>query len=203
MNLSFKIRKVLRSDLPCIAEIHRRAFPESFLTVLGQESVERYYAWLLTGPHETVALTAETKEKLLGFCFGGVFRGALSGFLRKNKGSLFISLATHPAVFFNPEAWKKIFQGLRVILKPQAAAAESHDRVKSFGILSVAVDPQVQSQGVGRGLMMESEKTAESLGYREMDLTVHVKNVKAVCFYEKLGWMRREPWTGRMSKKIL
>lgn len=204
MSESVLIRPALESDLPEIAEIHIRAFPESFLSLLGRGSVERYYAWLLDGPHQTSAFTARHDGKLSGFCFGGLFRGALSGFLRKNKRYLLFSLILRPVVFFHPEVWSKLGQGLKILKTSPSRGNSKVLKSASFGILSVAVDPDSQGLGIGRQLMVESEKAAKELGFSEMDLTVHPENKKAVLFYENLGWFSNEekPWKGRMRKKL-
>ena len=74
-----------RSHLPQVAELHRRAFHASLITALGRRVVLRYYEWQLTGPHDVQPLGAFRDQRLVGFCIGGVFRGALSGFVRRNR----------------------------------------------------------------------------------------------------------------------
>lgn len=76
-------KSLTTSDLPHIVRVHRAAFPDSALTKLGSEAVRRYYLWLLIGPHDAVNVGAfDLENVLVGFCFGGKFRGALSGFLQ-------------------------------------------------------------------------------------------------------------------------
>ncbi len=198
------VRQAVEADLPTVAEIHIRAFPDSFLSRLGRGPVEKYYEWLLKGPHQTTALMAYADGKPAGFCFGGVFRGALSGFLKKNRYYLFLSLLARPAVFFHPEMMNRLGQGIKSLRAPAASSNMPSPGASSFGILSVAVDPVFQRSGAGRELMLESEKAAKRLGFREMDLTVHPENTKAVSFYKKAGWIedREKPGSGRMRKSL-
>jgi len=79
------IRKIQENDLPHVAAVHLLAFPDSALSMLGTEAVRRYYEWQLVGPHEVTAISAYINTELVGFCFGGMFRGALSGFVRNNQ----------------------------------------------------------------------------------------------------------------------
>jgi hypothetical protein len=90
-------RPLVEKDLPAISAIHLAAFPKSALSRLGKGAVRRYYYWLLTGPHpDSFTIGAWQGEQLAGFCFGGKFRGALSGFLRKNRAYLAWRVLTHP-----------------------------------------------------------------------------------------------------------
>ena len=77
------IRHASRQDLAGIAGVHVRAFPRSTITAMGSEAVRRYYEWQMEGERVT-PLVAESDRRIVGFCFGGVFRGAMSGFLRRN-----------------------------------------------------------------------------------------------------------------------
>ena len=79
------IQNLKLHDLPAVSQIHLAAFPNSALSKLGPEAIRRYYEWQLTGPHDVTALGSFLDDKLVGFCFGGIFRGAMSGYLYKNS----------------------------------------------------------------------------------------------------------------------
>ena len=89
-------RRLTESDLPAVVGVHLEAFPKSALSELGPAGVQRDYRWLLAGPHDCLALGAFSEQRLLGFCFAGVFQGALSGFLRHNLRFLVWRVVTHP-----------------------------------------------------------------------------------------------------------
>jgi GNAT superfamily N-acetyltransferase len=55
-------------------------------------------------------------------------------------------------------------------------------------IANIAVHPDYQGQGLGRGLMAFAENEARSRGYQEMHLVTHVLLPENVLFYLKLGW---------------
>jgi ribosomal protein S18 acetylase RimI-like enzyme len=197
-------------DLPAIVRIHCEVFGNSALTRLGAEAVRRYYKWQLNGPHDVVALGVYCGNTLAGFCFGGVFRGALSGFLQANRSFLIRRVLTHPWLLANPIFRDRLVVGVRTLRHfrkkplitsiPQPAHLE-----RSFGILAIAVDPVFQRTGVGKILIQASESQAARQGFARMHLTVQIDNLQAIRFYERTGWEKiseTRAWNGRMSKML-
>lgn len=211
------LRELTSNALKEVTRVHLASFPDSALTKLGFEPVRRYYEWQLLGPHDVTALGAFVEESLAGFCFGGIFRGATSGFLNKNRTYLAYRLLTHPWLIANPIVHDRMTTSIRLLrrfaktkhatpvtekAKPQT---ETMPRTKPFGILSIAVHPEHQGLGIGKLLMMQSEIIARQLGFDEMDLTVHTDNEQAIDFYERLGWEKTTQegvWKGAMKKHL-
>jgi ribosomal protein S18 acetylase RimI-like enzyme len=206
-----EVRTLEQKDLSQIAHLHQRAFPESALTRLGLEPVKRYYVWLLTGPHESISIGVFNDDNaLLGFCFAGVFHGALSGYLAQNRKFLTFWLLIHPWLVFNPIVIDRlkialgIFRKRRITL-PRTKNDEATQKQKSYGVLSIATDPSSQGSGVGRQLMEVVEQQALAEGFTRLHLTVHPGNAQAVNFYQYCGWEKSnnaEPWEGRMVKHL-
>lgn len=199
------------ADLSQVAAIHRAAFADSALTRLGTEAVRRYYEWQLCGPHEVAALAAwlagqpDQPPTLAGFCFGGVFRGATGGFVRKNRVYLAGLLARRPWLVFNPLFRDRLRLALRALRWTRSdAPTVQPDAPRSFGILAVAVLPQHQGMGIGTRLMCEAEQIARARGFGQMDLSVHPANAQAIAFYHRLGWQAFPAggahWQGIMHK---
>lgn len=207
---SISLRPLVQEDISAVARIHLAAFPKRALSVLGEESVRRYYEWLLLGPHEAYRIGAFIDGQLAGFCFGGKFNGALSGFLRKNQDYLRRYLFTHPWLLFSSIVRQRIRLVLRLKKRkpannqtPEAVVAKK----KSFGILAIAVSPHFQKQGVGRRLMEEMERVAMAEGFTHMNLSVAKDNHTAIHFYGSLGWVKifddGGKWHGSMSKELV
>ena len=84
-----------RQSIQGMASLHRSAFPGSLLSRLGSGVVSRYYVWQLEGPHDIDAAGIFRDGELSAFCIGGVFRGAMSGFIRKNLTVLACAVLRH------------------------------------------------------------------------------------------------------------
>ncbi len=194
-------------DLPDVARVHLAAFPHSATSRLGREAVRRYYHWQLEGPHDHWFRGAWVDGRLVGFCVSGLSRGALSGFLRANRGYLTKALLLRPWLVFNPLIRNRIAMALGFLRwRPKYfAAVSAAPSVPSWGVLSIAVDPEVRGSGAAKALMEDAEAEARRRGFSRMHLTVAVDNGRAIRFYEKLGWVKvfqGSQWNGRMVKVL-
>ena len=206
------IRTLSVEDLSEVAQIHIAAFPDSALSALGDRTIWRYYHWLLTGPHDAFMIGIWDKDSLEGFSFGGVFRGALTGFIKKNKWYLISQVLLRPWIVFKfQEAVDMSLMILRFrpFRKPKKNIITKPSLVKpipSFGILAIAVHPEYQGKGLGKKMLNKSEKNALERNFTMMNLTVHQENKQAVDFYKKNGWEQwmgnNEVWQGKMIKKL-
>lgn len=218
-NHHFFVRNIQMDDLNEISRIHITSFHERALTQLGRGAVTRYYSWLLKGFTKTFPICVETHEgTLAGFCFSGNYSGSFSGFLREHTWYLVVSLLLRPWLIFNSlvrdqarvayKTLRRNFGSRKTKSKNKLSPNHANPQVKkpsSFGILSIAVLPSYQRQGIGELLMCEVENYAFSNGYSRLHLSVHPENLRAVKFYEKLGWERSSPtenWDGKMFKNI-
>jgi len=203
------IRPVRVSDLPEIADLHRRVFPESAITAAGAAAVRRYYQWQCAPVHDVVNLVAVQDGTIAGFCFGGAFQGAMSGFLRRNRWFLLGAFAVRPWVLLRPAIRGSLVSGLRDVVRAarrsgRPAAQARPDAVfgRSFGILAIAASP---GAGIGRRLMDVAEEQARRQGYRRMNLSVRPDNAAAIGFYEAIGWrkvMVGGTWRGHMERAL-
>lgn len=206
------VRRIEHADLAAIARIHLLAFPNSALTSLGIEATRRYYEWQLTGPHDVVAACIVESGEITAFCFGGLFRGALGGFLRANRRYLFWRVVTRPWLLTNEIVRQRIRMAAGSLARrylpssTNSGAANSSSRKTTFGILSIAVHPNKSGTGQGRCLVNCMEQAAQERQFAGMHLTVSPHNRGAIAFYERLGWTRdlnkRGAWTGGMRKNI-
>jgi ribosomal protein S18 acetylase RimI-like enzyme len=201
-----KIRSLRRDDLQEVARIHIAAFPNSALGLLGLQAVTRYYQWLLEGPHDAVSLGIFQEQGLAGFCFAGVFRGALSGFLKKNRMFLTWLVVTHPWLIATPLFRERLNLALAIVVRKRMPPPQVVIPARSFGVLSIAVDPQFQGAGLGKELLAETEKVALERGFAHMHLTVAADNFQAIAFYKRSGWQPVTAtdgiWHGVLFKKL-
>lgn len=204
------IVQVEPGQLRAVAVVHSRAFPDSALTRLGLEAVRRYYEWQLHGPHDHQFIAVMDGENLLGFAVGGKSRGALAGFVNRNKLFLVGRIMLNPRLVFSVRGRRAVFSALKVIgrlgAQRKKRPAPKTETEGSFGILAIAVNPACQGKGIGRQLMEGSERSARGRQFKRMHLTVGVNNTQAIRFYEKLGWTKAGgsgDWSGFMEKRLL
>lgn len=206
--MSITLRPLTEKDLPDVARVHCAAFPKELLTMLGMEAVRRYYLWQLIGPHDIIALGAYREEELAGYCFAGVFRGAISGFLRRHRLYLMRCALLRPRTILHPKSLNRLrlfLRTLRPTKSPASKTTTSPVTLRRFGILAIAVHPSCQGGGVGKTLMREVELAAKSQGFQVISLTVDPSNTQAIRFYESLGYNRNitdTGWQGSMIKAI-
>ncbi|MBA3394637.1 MAG: GNAT family N-acetyltransferase [Deltaproteobacteria bacterium] len=174
------------------------------MTQLGHEALRRYYRWLLEGPHQSTVLGVFERDRLAGYSFGGIFNGALTGFLRENRTFLALRVVTHPWLIANPLFRNNIRLALRLLVprRPAASAPARAPEPPAYGILSIAVDPGRQGQGIGQLLMRQNEQVARAAGFARMILSVTPTNAQAVRFYERDGW-ERELVDGAWSRGVM
>ena len=204
-----RVRDAGDADLASIARLHVEAFDDSVLSELGVEAVRRNYRWQLTGPHDLTALVSTDGSEVLGFLFGGVFRGSTIGFVKREKWFLLRSVLARPGILLRGVGWSRITLAVRLLLRrsptsqPEDPAAVPR---RSFGVLAIAVDPAAQGRGVGASLMVEARRRAAAQGFRSMHLSVHPGNAKALAFYRSLGWTELVEadgrWAGRMTTSL-
>lgn len=198
-------RPIYQEDLDAVVEIHLNAFPERALAGLGREAIRRYYQWQLEGIHDAVALGCFNSNRMVGYCFAGVYRGSLSGFLRKNRWFLVGRVVTHPWLIFTPLFRERMTLAWNILLRwPDHLVPQIKFPQKSFGILAIAVEPQRQRSGLGRQLMAEIERIATNRDFSRMHLTVDIQNVAAISFYQKMNWQKFPAsdgiWYGTMTR---
>lgn len=202
---NIEFHPIQQKDLMDVTDIHLKAFPERALAGLGREAVCRYYQWQVEGPHDAVALGCFRQNKMVGYCFAGIFRGSLSGFLHKNKWFLARRVLIHPWLITSPLFRERIMTAWRILFhRSNKVAPQIMLPQKSFGILAIAIDPQIQRAGLGGKLMAEMERIAKHHGFTYMHLTVDSQNSSAIAFYNKLGWHEHHAtdgvWYGTMTK---
>lgn len=204
---TLELRNIDLHDLNQITQLHRRVFSDSALTKLGFEPVRRYYRWQLAGPHDCYAVGVFDDEKLVGFCVAGVFRESLKGYLNSNKWFLLFWILFHPWLFKNPIVKERITLALSLIRPKRPHGTDFQTIIpNSYGILSIAVDPERQGAGIGRKIINNVEMHALTKGFHKLHLSVHTENKKGIAFYENNGWEqvieKDGVWNGKMEKKI-
>lgn len=206
-----ELKPLASENIVEISRIHLEAFPDSSWSKLGARVVENYYLWQLEGPHRIVAATgAYIEGECAGFCFSGIFNGSTSGFIKRNRFMLIKKTLFRPWLIFDANFLLRLSEGVRLLrrfsAKKQSQQRSPQQKIKSFGILSIAVSPRYRNLGIGKKLMNSAEQSAVKCGYEQMHLTVNPANHTAINFYERLDWeksLNGDLWQGLMRKTRL
>jgi ribosomal protein S18 acetylase RimI-like enzyme len=207
-----RLKPLERRDLQELSSVHRAAFSESALTALGSEAVYRYYRWLLDDCHDSFCLGGWRGKSLDGFIFAGHFRGAMGGFINRNRKFLITRVILRPWLVTNREFRRRMRIGWRALgirrktgARASARSADYEPPGPHFGVLSIAAHPRAWGSGIAETLMDHADTEAMRRGVHTMVLTVHPTNTRAVRFYERLGWQKipeNTSWDGRMHKRL-
>ena len=60
------------------------------------------------------------------------------------------------------------------------------------GSISINIDFEYQSQGIGQELLMRMLSRADSLGFTRIEALIHISNSKSVSLFEKCGFIFEE-----------
>lgn len=186
--VSITVRKATESDLPQVAQLHRRMFSDHFLGKFPARVVAKFYEAFLDTSLFIVAL--DEVDQLAGFVMGGETERldeCREAFMQQRR----LMLAIHTLI--NPRLWKPALARLRTMFghqeeKPATVSTTSHR------LLSIAVNPDSQGRGVASKLVEAFESGLQSAD--EYGLSVEATNMRAIGFYRKLGMYVDGEWGG-------
>ncbi len=181
------------TDLDAVAEIHRRASPESVFSRLGADAVARFLAFHLA-LDEVEGWVVEDSAQPAGALLGGRFGTATSRFVRTNAPFLASRALRHPRALIRPRTAVAVRVAAASLLRPWRAP-ERPERVPagSYGVLLLVVDPPAQRRGLGHALLEAAAASAHDQGFQGLHLTVNPTDETALGFYTRRGWTRLDP----------
>lgn len=197
MSDNFIVRKARIDDLDGIVNVHTKCFKEYFLTNLGNEFLYRYYEQYLLDENGIGVVTI-SEEKITGFIIGYIIpSNALNQFYKKNF--LFISRCVLTQLI---KRNKVITNGLRYRLSHVRQAIKSlfmthNSNVQLFNdcmfskkadLMSIAILKEYRGTEVSEKLNDFFEELLLERNINEIILSVKSDNLRAVNYYEKIGY---------------
>jgi ribosomal protein S18 acetylase RimI-like enzyme len=150
------IRKATVSDVKAIVEIHKQAFPDFFLTTLGERFLRLYYGCMCKSG-EALTLCAMDEGKLMGF----------SSTALKSAG-FNTRLIKHNIMKFAVETMRLLFTRATALVRLVNNFTKKSSDVKDDGdyaeLFSIGVSPLCQGKGVGSLLLSENERIIREWG---------------------------------------
>jgi ribosomal protein S18 acetylase RimI-like enzyme len=174
------IQRMLPKHIESVVRVHLESFPGFFLSSLGPGFLRLFYQGVLND--ETgIAVIAEREDVVLGFVCGS---NAPRGFYRRlfQKQWWRFGWAAMGALARRPWMVRRFLGAvrMRVVSEDAAPAAE---------LMSLAISPHAQRQGLGGDLVLRFLAEARSLGASRVTLTTDRQaNQHVNSFYHRLGF---------------
>ena len=176
-----EIIKAQEKDIADIVAIHIKAFPDFFLTTLGEGFLKLYYRSVLRSS-DGVLLVGQADGETTGFCAGTMLSAGFNKRLIKNHFMGYVGQGTK-LLFTHP---LRIWHLFKNMTKENADVGDKGDYAE---LLSIGVDPNKQGGGVGKKMLIALEEEVNRRGGTKLSLTTdYVNNEKAIGFYHSLGY---------------
>lgn len=175
------VRLLSVDDIDTVVSIHKRAFRDFFLTLLGDQFLKLYYRSVLKHK-KGILLGCYNKDELIGFCAATLkSRGFNANLIYSNFYSF--GRLTLRLLFTNRVALKRLSQNM------SKKNNNIIDRGEYAELLSIGVDSLNQGKGVGKALLTKLENVTRSKGCSKLSLTTDFfDNQKTIGFYKSMGY---------------
>jgi len=186
------VRSMSRQDLDDVVGVHLRSFPEFFLSRLGPAFLRHLYRELIDDP-TGIVLISKHNHSIQGFVAGSTESRGLYRRLLVRKWPLFAISSVAPAIR-HPSLVPRL---LNAFYKTDEETFE-----KGCGLLmSIAVDPQCQSKGIGTRLVHRFLAECRNRGLSSVRLTTDkTDNDPTNRFYIGLGFTVSKVNTTRQGR---
>jgi len=186
------IRPLIAQDIPRVAEIFCKQFPNLNWTRLGRKFIRKFIQWHFM-VHPELALVSEAGNQLIGFIVGatGGHREYYRQVLRYAFPEFLSGSFLHPWLFLKPGflgLWLEFMRGQRSIGTPPYKIGVGKTGEQKAIISFVAVIDSAQGHGVGARLMQAFEGAAFQAGNEVLSSYTEINNHAARRLHEKSGW---------------
>lgn len=178
----YQIRKIALIDIEDVVTIHNNAFPDFFLTLLGDHFLKLYYSSVLKSKDGILLGCYNQNNDLLGFCAGTMISDKFNIKLIKSNLFSFLGIGVY-LLFTNLGALKRLYLNLS---KTNNSKEYSSDYAE---LLSIGVAKTTQGKGIGKLLLSELERVIQVHGGQRLSLTTDfLENTQAIKFYESMKY---------------
>lgn len=196
MKKIMSIKEIELSELHTIVNIHSKAFPNHFLTKLGQHFLMQYYCDILKNNYGTL-LGVYENNIMIGFCAATTISRNFNKkiVLQSPFAYMYIGLIL---------CIRKPLYLYRLISNLSKNKKKSNDIGEYAELLSIAIDPEFQHSGSG-GLLLHGlealylEKKCELISLT----TDFDDNEPVINFYYKMGYTLMYEFTTYPNRKMI
>ncbi len=180
MSFHTPIRKITINDAKDIVFIHQKSFRGFFLTFLGPNFLRVLYQSISEDP-SGIGFIAEVPSGTGAFVVGTTQPNGLYGRLLRKHWWQF-GWTVLPAIVKKPSILPRL---LRAFDMP----GQELPTPKCGTLMSIAVDPSFQGQGLGKQLVVAFLAEAAKRGCTHVNLTTDaIGNEPTIAFYQKIGF---------------
>lgn len=174
------IRPLRVEDIGKVVPVHLEAFPDSFLSLLGQRCLYCLFRGFAEYEYG-VCLVAVEDDQVLGIVAGSIDQSKFYAWLfRKHRYALAIAVAL--AALRAPRTIPRL---LRILRNPKGAKPSTVPAV----LMTIAVHPSSQRRGIGKRLTSAFLKEMRRHSVRNVSLTTDRDNNDTVnAFYQHFGF---------------
>lgn len=168
-------------DIPKVAELHRLAFPDFFLSKLGSSFLRLFYRGFLTDPTSVTVVERDSDGVPIAVAVGSTEpRGFFRRLLKRHWAGFAIASAGY--VVRNPGSFCRLLRAL-------VYRGDTPMKTDAALLSSICVDPNHQGDGWGKKVLESWTEKAANEGAELAYLTTDALNNESVrTFYEKQGW---------------
>ena len=191
-----EIKNAIVADVKGIVAIHNNAFPDFFLTQLGDGFLHLYYRCMCKCKG-AVTLCAIEDGKVVGFSTTAIKSAGFNTRLIKDNMAGFIW-----------EAIKLLFTKPMSLIHLAKNMSKTNSEVEDKGeyaeLFSIGVSPDCQGKGVGSKLLVETEKILASKGVVKNSLTTDkYDNESTIAFYQRNGYEVLYEFTAYPNREMI
>lgn len=150
------IRKANIQDVDNIVAIHNHAFPNFFLTTLGNRFLRLYYK-CMCNCKDALTLCAIDEDTLVGFSSTALKSEGFNTKLIKQNSVIFVKEAIK-ILFTKPTAL------VRLVKNFTKKSSDMEDNGDYAELFSIGVSPLCQGKGVGSLLLSSNERMIREMG---------------------------------------
>lgn len=182
-------------DVPALAALHRRAFPDFFLSRLGDQFLRQLYLGYTSDPDAVVSVARGQDGRVIGACVGTTQPSGFFSRLLKQRFIGFVRASLLAAVR-NPQFAPRLLAALTY-------RGDAPPGLDGALLSSLCVDPEAQNGGIGRALEEAWCVRAAELGARTAFLTTDADNNEAANrFYLRRGWQLTDQFVTRQGRRM-
>lgn len=195
MTMTVTLGPLTAADIRPLAQLHRAAFPDFFLSGLGEPFLAQFYRGFLMDDTAVTVVARGADGSVQGAVVDTTEPAGFFGRLVKHR-CLGFALASARAVVTNPKSARRLLRATRY---RGGAPAGSEGALLS----SICVGPSLQGSGVGGRLVEAWTREVADRGLHTAFLTTDADNNDAVNrFYQARGWVLSEHLATREGRSM-